>query len=316
MAVEWIKMTKSLLEGKPEVRKLCRILKQDKFSIIGRLFAFWSWVDTHFTSVDVIDATKDDIDDITDLDGFADALVKVGWLCGRESRYTIPNLDRHNGQTARARALEAEARRIRREEEKVNNVANEDEMSDTCPTFVGRNVRPEKSRIYKNSNSKGKGKFHGGYVDDDKPPPNYDFSALRRNREFVAWVKRCLMLNNGWEKLDLNDSETFEAWAAYKRSRLSERDFQLLTEVYRRRPDKDRKGKPFWWTDARKQFFKDMADIMANAERWAKETKWKPAQIVTAEPTHSEQLAPTEPPMSDEEFKKTWEELKKETGMD
>jgi hypothetical protein len=45
------------------------------------------------------------LDRLTNCPGFADAHVSVGWLISRNGRLSVPNFDRHNGQTAKSRAL-------------------------------------------------------------------------------------------------------------------------------------------------------------------------------------------------------------------
>ena len=49
--------------------------------------------------------TNSFIDRYTHCVGFADALRKVGWLSGRDAAIEFPNFNRHNGQTAKTRAL-------------------------------------------------------------------------------------------------------------------------------------------------------------------------------------------------------------------
>lgn len=113
MAGDWIKVEKEL-HDKPEVRRIARALRLSRFDIVGRLVSVWSWADTHsFTGTDM-GITEDDIDDIADLPGFADALRQVGWLKGRTASLEFPNFGRHNGQTAKRRAMEAERKRLDR----------------------------------------------------------------------------------------------------------------------------------------------------------------------------------------------------------
>jgi hypothetical protein len=106
MASDWIKMEKSL-QDKPEVRRLARVLSVTRWDIIGRLLAVWSWADTHSISGENMDISEADIDDLADLSGFAVALRQVGWLQGRDAALQFPNFDRHNGQTAKRRALDS-----------------------------------------------------------------------------------------------------------------------------------------------------------------------------------------------------------------
>lgn len=104
MAGEWIKMETCLID-KPEVFQLSEILGMDSFSIVGRLHVLWSWADRHTLSGNGISVTNVTIDKITNCTGFADALRKVCWLEGRDGLLSFPNFERHNGQTAKNRAL-------------------------------------------------------------------------------------------------------------------------------------------------------------------------------------------------------------------
>jgi hypothetical protein len=58
------------------------------------------------------------IDRITFHTGFSDALINVGWLEGKEGAYSLPNFDKHNGQTAKTRA--ATNRRVARSRANCN----------------------------------------------------------------------------------------------------------------------------------------------------------------------------------------------------
>lgn len=106
MAGEWIKVEFSTAD-KPEVMKIARILGIDRDAAFGKLIRFWAWIDVQ--SVDgVVDGVVDaDVDDICYQKGFAKALEQVGWLVIDEEAESIslPNFDRHNGETAKQRAL-------------------------------------------------------------------------------------------------------------------------------------------------------------------------------------------------------------------
>ncbi len=139
MAEEWIKMTKDLAD-KPEVRRLARLLGVTRYDIIGRLQTIWSWADTHSLSGKDMDISEEDIDDIADLNGFAAALRQVGWLRGRAAALEFPNFDRHNGQTAKRRAME-QLKKSRQRKER-----------DNCPLGIGTFVPQRKNaRLTKNS---------------------------------------------------------------------------------------------------------------------------------------------------------------------
>lgn len=106
MAGEWIKLEATTLD-KPEVLRIARILKIDRDAALGKVVRLWSWFDAN--SVDgVVDGVVDaDVDRMCFCPGFASACVAVGWLVVDEAseRITLPNFERHNGETAKQRAL-------------------------------------------------------------------------------------------------------------------------------------------------------------------------------------------------------------------
>jgi len=106
MAGTWIIM-KHDLQTSPEVRKVTRIIGDDSvFTTIGRLHAVWSWADTH-SDDGTIDAEPCDLDHFAGCDGFADAMVSVGWLTIDGARLIFPKFGDHNGKTAKRRAKDA-----------------------------------------------------------------------------------------------------------------------------------------------------------------------------------------------------------------
>jgi hypothetical protein len=104
MAVPWIKVEVSLPD-KPEVMAMASILGVDSDAVVGKLIRIWGWADTHTTNGNAAGVTNSFIDRYTHCVGFAEALRKVGWLGGRDAAIEFPNFNRHNGQTAKSRAL-------------------------------------------------------------------------------------------------------------------------------------------------------------------------------------------------------------------
>ena len=116
MAGDWIKWTKGLAY-KPEVIRIAEILCKDRHEIAGRLMVLWEWTDSNVTfmsrserdtdeaTVSLGDNAGSHLDSIVGLSGFADAMTAVGWLRSRNGSLSFPNLARHNGQTAKDRAL-------------------------------------------------------------------------------------------------------------------------------------------------------------------------------------------------------------------
>lgn len=106
MSGEWIKVEISL-PSKPEVIRIGRALGLSPDAVCGVLIRFWGWASAN--SVDgVVDGVETrDVDMVLSLPGFGDALHLVGWLQfdADKKRLTIPNFDRHNGESAKKRAL-------------------------------------------------------------------------------------------------------------------------------------------------------------------------------------------------------------------
>lgn len=146
MAAPWIKWTIGLAE-KRETRLLASRCHRDRHEIAARLMVLWEWLDANLSddcideengdaTIEMGEDWKEQIDDITGLPGFAEALASHGirWLSARsEGRVTFPNLGRHNGNTAKMRAVEARKKSRQR--------------SPKCPDDTGTKSGPEEKRI-------------------------------------------------------------------------------------------------------------------------------------------------------------------------
>jgi hypothetical protein len=106
MAAEWIKFDKSTLD-KPEVLAIAASLNQDPDFVIGKLLRMWSWFDTHTVSGNAPCVTAALLDSILRVTGFVSEVAKVGWLVIDSDGISLPHFDRHNGETAKQRALTA-----------------------------------------------------------------------------------------------------------------------------------------------------------------------------------------------------------------
>ena len=113
MAGDWIKM-RHALETDPDVIRVADLVGVDRFAVVGRLHAIWSWADQHSVDGHAVSVTTSFLDSHVSLDGFCDALRRVGWLEGRDWDLTFPNFDRHNGKTAKTRATNAKRKEVSR----------------------------------------------------------------------------------------------------------------------------------------------------------------------------------------------------------
>lgn len=135
MAGDWIKM-RSNIKDDPDVIVMAGRLAIDEFSVIGRLHAVWAWLDQHSESGKNVRITSAYLDRLTACPGFADAMRAVGWLDGRDGDLEFPSFDKHNGQSAKARALSKDRMKRARDRDKANESV----------TIVTQNASPEKRR--------------------------------------------------------------------------------------------------------------------------------------------------------------------------
>lgn len=128
MAEAWIKWTKGL-HRKREVLGVAARLGFTPAHAAGLCMIFWEWLDDN-----VSDKTMDEngnarvtlgalppvfVDNLVGTSGFAAALTAEDWLCCRSGSLVVPNYGRHNGQTAKERALTGA--RVHRHREKKGN---------------------------------------------------------------------------------------------------------------------------------------------------------------------------------------------------
>lgn len=100
---------------KPAMRNAaadCAVSRGDAFLAFFRLY---SWLDEN-TADGVLYASREELDGIAQLDGFAASLERSGWLSFDGDLCTVANWDEHNGQNARRRAENARRMAVRREE--------------------------------------------------------------------------------------------------------------------------------------------------------------------------------------------------------
>jgi hypothetical protein len=116
----WIKVEQSLHE-KTEVFAMARELHMSRPATIGHLIIFWSWADKN-TADGTLVASREIIDTLT-TEGFANALINVGWLDFTDDGEIahIPNYDRHNGSSAKSRAMTADRVRKHRNKKSVSS---------------------------------------------------------------------------------------------------------------------------------------------------------------------------------------------------
>lgn len=107
MSADWIKIEK-ITARKPEVLRISQHLGVHPDHAFGLCFRFWSWCDDNLESGNARGVTDVTLDALLNCDGFASALIEVGWLLVRNGSLEVPNYDRHLSKNAKKRALSQE----------------------------------------------------------------------------------------------------------------------------------------------------------------------------------------------------------------
>jgi len=102
----WIKVEHSTPD-KPEVHRMADILGIEPEHVVGCLLRIWIWADQQIAGSNAVSVTASLVNRLSGVSDFADALVTVGWLERTGDGIAFPNFERHNGQTAKQRALTA-----------------------------------------------------------------------------------------------------------------------------------------------------------------------------------------------------------------
>lgn len=112
MAGDWIKLEHSTPD-KPEVHRLADLLGIHSDQALGVLVRFWLWCDRNSRDGRVTHVYAKPLEALMHCAGFVAAMVDVGWLelDDKSGKVTIPNFDRHNGNTAKTRALHKDRQR-------------------------------------------------------------------------------------------------------------------------------------------------------------------------------------------------------------
>lgn len=127
MAGEWIKWTKGLAR-KPEVMQIAHRLGLSRHAAAGLLMEVWEWADDNVVVQELSGSEPDTtagsvrlgeqslqlFDATFGVSGLADAMTAVGWIVIRSGSLTFPNFARHNGKSAKARALDSSRKRAER----------------------------------------------------------------------------------------------------------------------------------------------------------------------------------------------------------
>ena len=112
--VPWIKM-ETTTPDKPEVVQMAaRLRVRDHDLIVGKLVRLWSWADMNSVDGQKVKVTRAFIDRHVSMPGFAAALEEAEWIHGPDGAIDFANFERHNGDSAKRRAMEARKKQNQR----------------------------------------------------------------------------------------------------------------------------------------------------------------------------------------------------------
>lgn len=106
MAGDWIKLEVATLD-KPEVRQMARVLGVKHGEALELLLRFWAWMDKVSVDGYVDGLVERDVDEMMRCEGFCAVMQMVKWMVVDKDaqRISLPNYDRHNGESSKKRAL-------------------------------------------------------------------------------------------------------------------------------------------------------------------------------------------------------------------
>jgi hypothetical protein len=119
----WIKI-ETATPDKPEICTIATTLRMDADAVLGKLVRLWSWVELNRVSADNLGVTKEFLDKLVGRKGFAAALIACGWLSDTDGHLGLPNLHRHNGGSAKVRALTAQRVALHRRRKQIEALSS------------------------------------------------------------------------------------------------------------------------------------------------------------------------------------------------
>lgn len=138
MAGDWIKF-ETATSDKPEVWAMAQSLGIDADAVVGKLLRVWAWFDQQTQEGNAVgngasvtsSVTKALLDRRVGVSGFCDSMILSGWMADDGQSLTLPNFDRHNGKTAKTRAMTA--KRVATHKAKSNAGSVTSSVSDALP---------------------------------------------------------------------------------------------------------------------------------------------------------------------------------------
>jgi hypothetical protein len=152
MAGDWIKF-ETATSDKPEVWAMAQSLGIDADAVVGKLLRVWAWFDQQTQEGNAVgngasvtsSVTKALLDRRVGVSGFCESMILSGWMADDGQSLTLPNFDRHNGKTAKTRAMTA--KRVATHKAKSNATSVTSSVSGALPREEKRREESEVTKV-------------------------------------------------------------------------------------------------------------------------------------------------------------------------
>ena len=124
MAGLWIEWEKGLVR-KPEVMRIARLMGCTPQHAAACCMMVWEWAEDVTENGMIPGVTAADVSFAAGVEGIGGAMIQAGWLLETDDAVVFPNWERHNGEPAKRRALDALRKRVSRRKKKMRRLESE-----------------------------------------------------------------------------------------------------------------------------------------------------------------------------------------------
>lgn len=275
--VDWLKLLHSFPRN-PKLRIMARSLKCDKDSAIGFAVRWLIWVDEQ-TEDGRTGLLPKELDMELDRKGAAAALQAAGWARLADDDGTVCAIEfgKHCGESAKKRANDARRQsdsRARKSREAVTPPAQpvtdlSQQKCDARHADVTAAALPEKEEEFNNNTSL---------------CSTVDIKAAggtgERESRYADWLTPLVLAHPAgrvWNPASpLPEDAVKAAAAAFKSYPKATEHAELLAAYLADRLREDRRGNAFFRPKLLRVYFEQLGTTISEAQRWQKETGWKP----------------------------------------
>jgi hypothetical protein len=194
MAGDWIKF-EIVTPDKPEVWEIADKLNLDPDAVVGKLIRMWIWFNTQTENGHASIVTKKIIDRDVGVNGFCDEVINVNWLHQNSTQISIESFDRHNGNSAKTRALGQKRKAKQRHAEIVTEKGLEKRRED---------ITTQEKIVHKNNKFEEFWKIYPALRKGSKSHAKTSFNRKIRTKENIEKIlsnvekRNSLSLQDGW----------------------------------------------------------------------------------------------------------------------